>query len=558
MASSLLRWVKQHPKLSIVATMPLAVIGIATIGASWILGRRKIPIKFDADGVTRPLSELDTWYSAKNNAHVLPHFYIAVSLTGKPWTLQEAQIVLSRTMVRHPPTMCTIVDHDDPSQVPYWRRLWHPSYAPEDQGIMDIQFETRATDAENDETWKAVARDHEAAVFSISLPNHTLIRLVIVSRPSCPYFEIIFIPHHAVCDARGASFFVRSLLEEWALFKAEDATNPQPIDLTRVSVDGIELNLPQETETVVQSSRWPTELEASVHTTPDVWFLLKAICQQKLGIFRPEAKAWLGPVDRGTIMRPTAEISWLRVPAVTVEALKAVCRTHGATINGALWASVVFALLRVYRRNLEAKKEAQTGAGDLDGSNAYFSLVSPVDMRGTLNIPNSVFSPMVVGSEFEVMASGEADFWNLALEASAKIRAAVPIATITNGTVRWMPRPTVPWLFEREARAPNGRRHTLEISNLGMLPFEDRYGELQLRDVWFSRHTVRDGLLFNLTVVTPGPNRSMNIGITTTKELVLPGDTEILQSSVLEVLQHASTLTSSQTFSYNTLYAPQS
>jgi NRPS condensation-like uncharacterized protein len=557
MASGLLKWVASHPKSSAAIVLPLASLAVAAAAVSWSLGRPKKPLQFSPDGLTRPLSELDAWYSSKNLAHLIPHFYIAATLTGSPWTHNEAQILLSRVMARHPLSMCTIVDQDDGITEPYWRRLWHPSYAHDEQGIIDIRFEERATSDEKDDTWKSVARKHEDEGFSVTRPLHTIFRLIIVSKQGCPHFEIIFFPHHAVCDARGASYFVRQLLEEWAVFQAEGASSPTPVDLTRISIDNIPVTGGKSSTSAEESPKsviWPTPVENLTRTAPGLWFLLKVLAKDKIPFLRPKDTAWIGPVDRGVVLRPSPTTCWLQIPSSKVEALKTLCRSRKTTVNGALWSAVIFALLHVFIDTVKAGKEEQTGTIGRSPDSTSFSLHVPIDLRSRLGISDTIMAPMVTGVEINCVAHGNMSFWDVAAEVNEKVAEGLPEAITTNGMARYVPKPSVPWLFERETRPPNGRTDTMKISNLGMVNFDDRYGDLQLRDVWFARHGMREALLFSMTVITPGPDRSMNIVINGTKELINDRDVENLKTYISAVLKHAITSGDSGSFTYNDLY----
>lgn len=550
-------WLTEYRKLALSVAVPVFSLMVAALAASWSLKKRKKPIAMNEDGLTRPLGELDTWYAAKNRVRILPHFYVAATLSGKPWTLKEAQILFSRVLACHAPSMCTLVDHDDPTQPPYWRRLWHPSYLPEEQGVMDIHFETRATDAEDDVSWKALAQQHEAEVFSITSPYHTLIRLVIVSRPNCPYYEVILVPHHAVCDGRGGMFFLRQLLDEWSLLQAEDVASLQPLDLTQIIIGDGQLGDAVSSNSRPKHARWPTEMEALVHTTPSLWFLVKALIEDSLPMFRPTKKFWLGPSDRGALLKPTAEVAWLKISPTVVEAIRIISRTRGVTVNGALWAAITFGLFRIYRRHVKAGREVPTGLNPNDPSSAWFRLTSPVDLRSRLGVSEVRFSPMVVGSEFFAQASTKMTFWATAKSANENLLAGIPNGISTIGTIRWLPRPSGPWFAKREAAPPNGRRQTLEISNVGSLDFGLRYGDSILRDVYFGRHTVRDGHLFSVTAVTAGSHRAMNLCINATKELLMEGDLQILEQTITQVLTRVATMDPSLELAFEDLYDTQ-
>lgn len=548
MTSQLVTWAVAHSRTLAYAGASLLVAGAVAAAMRW---RKESPLpvlRFHPDGLTRPLSNMDLWYSMHNLAHTQPNFYIATMLTGKPWTAKQAEIVLTKVMARHPPSMCKIVNADDPARPPYWRRLWHTSYAEDEQGILDIRFEQRASEAKEDLSWRDFARTHEGAGFSVSEPRHSPFRFVIVSREGCPHFELIFIPDHAICDGRGAVYFVRQLLEEYAICEAEGWDTARAVDLRNVKIHDSAIALGKKAKdadvlakTANNEIHWPAEIEAHTNVKPGLWFLIKILLADKFAFFRPKTESWIGPADRGAVLRPTPALLWSKVPAPLVASLRALCRTRKTTINAALWSAVVFALFRTFRRALQATSEAQTGHNPAAKDGAVtLRLENPIDLRSRFDVPISHLAPLIIGTDFEVTASLNTAFWKTAASVQEKIVEAVPVGIKTNGLISFIDKPSVPWVFGREARAPNGRRDTLKISNLGCLDFERSYGSLACHDVWFGRHTVRDGCLFTLFVLTPGEDRGMNLAITSPSELHYgPEATELFTNTLIEVLTKA-------------------
>lgn len=548
MASELFTWVTSRPEKLAYAGASLVAAGLIAAAMRWNQSKPLKALRWHPDGLTRPLSYMDEWYSMHNVAHVQPNFYITALLTGKPWTVAQAEILLSKVIRHHAPSMCTIVDKDDPAKAPYWRRLWHTSYADDEQGIMDIHVEARASDAEDDVSWRHWAQVHEAAGFSVSRPRHSPFRLIIVTKEGCPHFEVIYIPHHALCDGRGATYFVRQLLEEYANCEAEGWDSVRAVDLRVIKMVDTPLVAGKKEKDVDVAEKlakreepWQAELEAHINTKPSLWFMLKVVLADKFAFLRPKANAWLGPEDRGIILRPTPTLLWAKVPAALVNELRSICRSRKTTVNGALWSAILFALLRTHRRTLRASSEPQTGHNpqSKDGE-VHFNLGNPVDMRSRLNVPNSHLSPLISGVEFHASASNVSQFWQKAIEIPQLITSLIPVGLATHGLIPFIRKPHVPWVFEREARTPNGRRDTLKISNLGCVDYEAKYGSLICRDVWFGRHTVRDGCIFTFFTLTPGQGRDMNIAITAPSELHYgPEAIDFFINTVLEVLNKA-------------------
>lgn len=563
MAAELFTWVTSRPEGLAYAGASLVVAGLVAVALRWKKEKPLQALKWHPDGLTRPLSNMDRWYSMHNLAHTQPNFYIVSMLSGKPWTASQAEIVLTRVMRRHAPSMCSIVNKDDPAHPPYWRRLWHTSYADDEQGILDICFETRATDAKDDVSWREFAQLHEGAGFSVSRPLHTPFRLVIVSKEGCPHFELIFIPDHAICDGRGSIYFVRQLLEEYALCEAEGWDSVRAVDLRAVKLVDSPLchgRKEKDIDLVAKNAKneehWPAELEAHVDTKPGIWFLVNMLLADRIAFLRPKAQSWIGPVDRGTVLRPTPARVWAKVPASLASSLRTLCRTRKTTVNAALWGAVVFSLLRTFRRTVRTSNETQTGynVNAKDGE-ITFRLENPVDMRSRCDVPNSHLSPLIVGIDFQETVSLSSAFWKTSLEVQQKIIDTLPVGVKTNGLISFIPKPSVPWVFDREARAPNGRRDTFKISNLGCLDVVSSYGSLTCRDVWFGRHTVRDGCMFTMFVLTPGQDCDMNLAIVSPSELLYsPEAVDFFSATLLEVLNKVVDNGDAADFNYSDLY----
>lgn len=361
----------------------------------------------------------------------------------------------------HPLTLFTLIDRDDPERDPYWQRLFHTSYPPHEQGIIDVVIEPRKTTEENDDSWKDIARRHEEGGFSfLSNPSHTLFRLIIVSHPSSSqstssqsHWELILFCHHALFDARGGTFFLRKLFEEYeALQQQQQALSidqqsssssslSSPSDITSflstliVANEGASFpsgpNLTPTTplhhsssdsspspysipsnpsNTGLSSSSnvaiWPLPLENRIRTTPTFWFLLKGFLQDRIPWLKPKPNVWVGPQHRGVTLRPTSDTIWVKIKPSTLSALLSLCRSQNTTINAALWSAVIFGLVRVWRSINEEGKEAQTGdkpislpSGQLSlDSSVLFSLLSPVDMRSRVMKPISSTSKDGKGS----------------------------------------------------------------------------------------------------------------------------------------------------------------
>lgn len=564
MTSELIKWVTSQPKGLAYAGASLVSVGLLAVALHWRKEKPLQALKWHSDGLTRPLSNLDRWYNVHNLAHTQPNFYVTALLTGAPWTRSQAEIVLTRVMRHHAPSMCSIVNKDDPKRPPYWRRLWHPSYAEDEQGILDIYIETRSSDAKDDESWRDFARIHEEAGFSVSRPNYTPFRLVIVRREGCPHFEVVFIPDHAICDGRGSIYFLRQLLEEFSICESQGWNTVQAVDLRAVKLVDSPLCSGKKAKDVDLAAKianneepWPAELEAHINVKPSLFFLLKTFLADRFSSLRPVSPAWIGPVDRGTVLRPTRTQVWTKVPSHLVASLRATCRARNTTVSAALWGAIVFALLRTFRRTLKETPEAQTGhkANAKDEDEVSFKLGNPIDMRSRCEVPNSHLSPLIIGIDFIAGASSSSAFWKKSSQIQKILVDTTPEAIETNGLIGLVPSPGVPWVFGREARAPNGRRDTFVISNLGCLEFEPSYGSTICRDVWFGRHTVRNGSMFTMFVLTPGKDRDMNLAFTSPTELLYsPEAVEFFSSTLVEVLTKAVDNGFIDDFTYSDLY----
>jgi hypothetical protein len=162
---------------------------------------------------------------------------------------------------------------------------------------------------------------------------------------------------------------------------------------------------------------------------------------------------------------------------------------------------------------------------------------------------------MVIGTTMEVRATINDKFWETARKINQQIIDDIPQAVATNGLIAYVPKPTVQWLFSREARPPNGRAETMRMSNLGVIEFEDAYGALcQVRDVWFARHGMRDQQVFMMNVLTPGKDRDMNVLLSGVPEILNEGDLQCLVDTFLQVLHHATATPPDSDFTYLDLF----
>lgn len=637
-------------------------VGVAIVSAAAVLWSRKgkraadsLPLlspflSFGFHGLTRPLSGLETWYSARNVAQNMPHFLIVAHLTGTVWTEEQArrycaeviagdlvltshpvspngspspssspspassdEIESSHPFPGHAQALFTIFDTDDPSHPAHWQRLFHPSYAPQDQGHIDVRYELRGSDKENDDTWKEVGLMQETLGFSyVAHPTYTLFRLVIVTRPSCPHWELILFSHHAVFDGRGALIFLRRLLERHQLeMRNPSLPKNSPVDtlstLLVVNEDAVQVK--RESSSVsfrsgaalashryapnssltsggVTSAHgsspqrvalWTLPIENRVSTKPNALFLIKQLLNDRVSWLRPKVEAWVGPADRGSLLRPTAEVLYLKVEKDTWHALLTTARKYSTTINGALWSSAIFAMVKLWRHTHQAGKEEQTGPTPtwLSSSPKTLSLdttipltfENAVDGRARANVetPDAMLAPYPFGSHFDIQANAsKMTFWAIAQEVRQKIEAGIDDGLMTNGLIDYIPKPRVPWFFKREARKPNGRNVTMRLSNLGVIPFNQDYGvsrsassdpedgTLHVRDVWFARNGARDLQLFMINALTPGKDRDMNVVLGGVKELLQDTDMQLFAEYMLQALRKAASL-GPQDFSFSDL-----
>lgn len=582
-------WIKRYP-LVFGVTSAVAVLPLATVAAYWTwesIRDWRLKPRFDSSGLTRPLSRLEMYYSTRNLAKLKPNFYIAAQLTGSVWTKEQTLKFAKLAMIRHAPSLFTLIDDDSPDVVPTWKRLWHPSYAEDQQGIIDIRFEDRETTTESDETWSKVGERLETEGFQFATdtprdPRLSLFRIGIVSHASCEHWEMVLMPHHAVMDVYGAVEFLKVMFSAAASERERPGSTPD-IDLSLINIQGaakvsnqLPIPWPKSTEDL-----WNTSLGFKNWTKALLPFYFPLITKIIPWYYQsPEPKAWLGPVDRGTPLEPTGITFNSKVPAAVLDPLYVQAKNHGTTINSALWAAILYAAHVVHRHLKSASQEEQSGVIDppttphdefSDSPSNYHikptgritvSTQNPVNFRSRAKTDQSDnWSCIVAATNSEWSIDLDDEFWAKCRTVQDSVAEKSKTAVKNYGVIPHIPRPSVPWLVARSMGGHNRVDITIGLSNGGRLDIkksiEGSDKKLRMRDMWFARHGATDGHLLAITVLTPGEGGDLNVSITGAEELTPLPTMKLFQRAFANVLEYASRQSGPFTYSQYEFERPE-
>ena len=559
--------IKRYPlliyALSSIATAPVVVV--AAYKAYERVRNWRFRPRFDSRGFMRPLSLVESYYSSRNLAGLKPNFYMAVNLTGKPWTLEEAQKFVKVAMVKHAPSLFTIFDEDLPSVRPIWRRLWHPSYSPEQQGIIDIKIEARETPDEADETWKRVGAriEDEGFQFVNSVPRDprlTQFRISLVVHPDSDHWELVFLPHHAMFDAYGALEFLKAIFVASALERAQPGSTPD-IDLTLINIEGSPRMSSQ------MPIKWPksTEQLFDANLGFRTWartilpFYFPLITRILPWVYYQEpSKSWVGPVKRETPFKPTSSTTWCKIPSSVLTNLYDQLKHNETTINSAIWAAICYAAHVTHRHMLRTTTEPQSGVVEppkySQSSNTDLKFAQPtgrilLGLHNPINLrpraksdETSNWSCVVTAVTPEVWIDLDEEFWSICRNVQSQVKELAKSCTKGYGAVHHFPRPAVPWMLSLEDGGHNGREVSFALTNGGRVNVKDSIEgsdkKLLCRDLWFARHGINDGHLFVVTAITP-EGGDLNLTITGVEELTPKETQNLFQEAVIAILSYA-------------------
>jgi hypothetical protein len=554
--------------------------------------RKGRDLRFDSMGLTRPLSDIEQWYSMRNMAEILPNISFVLLLTGTPWSPQETERRARLAMINHAPSMCTIVDHDLPDHQAQWKRLWSNAYEENQQGILDVREEVRLTESHDDSTWMSLCERLEREGFH---PNehsrYTLFKIAVVSRAGCEHWELVFLAHHSVFDAYGAQRFLNAMLsanshqtlsasgvvQEEAGGQDTSGSNlarklasSSSVDLENVVFEGVRRADRGDLDIRVN---WPKPLEQLLNANLNWNLWSRVLLPYYVPLVRKlfpwyyrgqPSKVWVGPANReGVVLsKPTTGTLWIKVGAEELAKLHKNGKSRGVTINSALWSAAMFALMKMhFELSARPNSEAQSGShpwAECDvspsdalakSSSAYskdhplaLALQNPVDFRKFCSTDQSHnWSPLIAAVHTEYTLSKEDGFWNVASQIQQLLKDKTAEALAQLGFIKHVPAPRVRWVLAKDAIGHNGRITTMGITNAGRVDFEDALtnSKLKLRDAWFVRHGMKDGTLFSVHVITPGQDRDMNLMITYAKELVSDEDAQRMTDTILEIIRLA-------------------
>jgi hypothetical protein len=279
--------------------------------------------------------------------------------------------------------------------------------------------------------WSGRELDWETEVaMELAAPFHPrkgpLIRAVVMHRPGGA--SLTLVAHHAIADGLGLSYVIRDVLE--ALAGA--AREPLPMPSSQEQILGLSDDLPDE-----DNEAWNS-------------IALEALLPQRPPLARPVVKS-------------------LRLPADVTCGLRERARLEGTTVHGALCAAVVIAGRGLWP----------------NWQNDHVRVLSPINSRKLLEIGDDSCA-VSIGATCGSFPPDNSQFWDVARLALSGVRAGQlreSLVELLSGLQQQVSRtgfdPAAAAQFCTEAFP-----HEVMVSNLGVVPFPDQFGDIKLEALW--------------------------------------------------------------------------
>lgn len=229
-----------------------------------------------------------------------------------------------------------------------------------------------------------------------------------------------------------------------------------------------------------------------------------------------------------TVQRTTARPLIATLTRDETQRLSDRCRREGTTVHGALCAAACFAV----RHALSAERATQS-----------LSCVSALNVRPLCN-PQLVNARSVGGFvascectvDTRLVTAQPERFWEIARQCKNDVRAAYARAPLTAGLIAFISKPLAVWLRGHEAKRPNARQCTIEVSNLGRVELSPSAAAttsssggsssasgVTVGGCVFAQHNHNGGPLFNFSVLTPSSTGCLTSSLNVCEELTAPG-----------------------------------
>ena len=288
---------------------------------------------------------------------------------------------------------------------------------------------------------------------------------------------LVLVFHHVIADGQGAVNVARDLARALA------GANLRP-------------------------AQAPPALEAVADMRPSV----RQVAQQLRAAARPQG-FFAGPAHMDASLQ--TRIFPLVLAAPLAHQLRARARIHGASVHAAL----CMAALRATR---------VIGAGSQP-----LLLSSPISLRARIAHDLTDMGVYIDNYESVHVRPTPDRFWAVAAEYRGQLRQAVQHAPAAISLLNWV-RDLRGLANERTRERPNGRTATVEVSNLGVQPWEADTDAL-----WFLQGNHYHGPLLNLSVVTAADLGAIRICLSVPDPLVTPAQVCAYLAELLHTIQWA-------------------
>ncbi len=185
------------------------------------------------------------------------------------------------------------------------------------------------------------------------------------------------------------------------------------------------------------------------------------------------------------------------VPSTDLSALKRMSHLNGSTINALLSAVSLAALSTTLFHS------------NNDLNTVYLSFTYAVDLRAVMSqpIPLASGGTYVSGVDSEHLFRrdlrlGKEEIWQLARTIKASQASSLAYSYQQIGLLAWVSGPWSALMEKLGQRQPNGRTHSVSVSNLGLTEFRAHYGQYRLTRSSFLHFKGLEGGVITLSVMT--------------------------------------------------------
>jgi len=430
------------------------IIAISLIAKKWRPGKR-IPTSLNANPLpgcaVRSLGVFERWYSVQHDAQIYFNFSFAFKFEGSIPSEEHMRLVVSHLIGKYPSLSCAIVNKDDDKEPPYFVKV--------------DQVEQKVCKFEKNPSWKDVILLNHHTPFNIKDITQPLWKLIFLQGNNPNKFILIASFHHSICDGSSGIRLCQDLLRTYEMVTSSSSS-------------------PNQSTTKYQQQQF-LPMEDLLDIRPTLWNIIKQVSMDSFPFLRSKSQTWLGPPDSQD--ERTGGLVYISLNETELENLYQQCRSQGTTINAALCAALQF-----------------SAAVTLNNFNLEMSISSAVNLRPYCSpiVSADQTGPILCAPDLHRKIQPNESFWNLARLTRRCFDEGIIESYQLIGILKFLPGSWLDFLKRRKKRVPNGRDHSIHISNLGRTEFEKIYGGCKLKRVWFSSVKGPEGPVYQLNVAT--------------------------------------------------------